>query len=114
MSVCDGTIGKIEGKFDRRDVKSKDPFFDIPSIPPCDLPDLVERKPEPEVLATVLLLSEKDDLRKAKPNVIFDKLFLSSTSHRNFSGYCISRIDWNKLKLKLNERSKLTIEIKRT
>ncbi|KAL2749926.1 hypothetical protein V1477_001997 [Vespula maculifrons] len=69
----------------REDIRSKDPFADIPSIPPCNLPELVERKPEPEVLATVLLLSEKDDLREVKPNVIFDKLFLDSTSRQNFT-----------------------------
>ncbi|KAL2740830.1 hypothetical protein V1478_000971 [Vespula squamosa] len=75
-----------ERKCDQRDdAKSKDPFADIPSIQSYDLPDPVERKPEPEVLATVLLSSEKDDLREVKPSVIFDKLFLDATSHQNFT-----------------------------
>ncbi|XP_047368908.1 uncharacterized protein LOC124956747 [Vespa velutina] len=96
LSNCTGTCNNIERKSDSREIKLKDPFCDIPSIPHCDLPDLIEKKPEPEVLATVLLLSEKDNLREAKPNVIFDKLFLNLTSRQNFTTDMIDKVNDHK------------------
>ncbi|KAK2576216.1 hypothetical protein KPH14_005585 [Odynerus spinipes] len=81
QNQCDST-DSIERTFNFRDDKLKESLPDIPSMPEYGLSETVELKPEPEVLATALLMSESEDLASTKPYEIFDKLFPDSSPKR--------------------------------